>query len=212
MAASATTYSLPASLPARPPRTYNYYFAPMRIGGLKTALWQRPKLLWLVLGAMLLVSVIPLALYHHQVLKLSEEKLTDTESVQQTEVTRSVGDEILFFDSNLKQQLISQRQILAVTGLLDQVDNPVSGPQVQRLLENFVASNPDILYLTAVGRTGKGAGAGNFPADQDPFVGKALQRGFAACARKAWSSAVTLWRSAPKPPGPGPGCAPSGER
>jgi HD-GYP domain-containing protein (c-di-GMP phosphodiesterase class II) len=65
---------------------------------------------------------------------------------------------------------------------LEQVDNPVQSPQVTRLLENFVASNPNILYLTAVGREGRGAGAGNIPgADQDPFVGKALQRAFAAC-------------------------------
>ena len=50
---------------------------------------RRPRLLWMVLGAMLLVSVVPLGLYHRQVLRLSQEKLTDTESVQQTEVTRS---------------------------------------------------------------------------------------------------------------------------
>src|SRR5262245_57403359 len=155
----------------------------MRLRALKPALLRRPRLLWMVLGAMLLVSILPLGLYHRQVLRLSEEKLTDTESVQQTEVTRSVGEEIQLFDSNLYQQLISERQILSVTGLLDQVADPVRAPQVTRLLENFVASNPDILYLTAVGRSGKGAGAGNFRADQDPFVGSALQRGFATCAQ-----------------------------
>ena len=104
---------------------------------------RRPRLLWLVLGAMLLVSVLPLGLYHRQVLQLSQEKLTDTESVQQTEVTRSVGEEIQLFDANLYQQLISGRQILALTGLLDQVDDPVHAPQVTRLLENLVASNPE---------------------------------------------------------------------
>jgi len=147
---------------------------------LKTALLRRPRLLWMVLGAMLLVSTLPLGLYHRQVLQLSQEKLTDTESVQQTDLTRSVGEEIQLFYSNLNQQLISERQILALTGLLDQVDDPVHAPQVTRLLENFVASNPNILYLTAVGKTGKGAGAGNFRPDLDPFVGKALQRGFAS--------------------------------
>jgi hypothetical protein len=80
----------------------------------KAVFAHRPRLLWLVLGAMLLVSVFPLALYHRQVLRLSNEKLTDTESVQQTEVTRAVGDEIELFDANLKQQLISERQILAL--------------------------------------------------------------------------------------------------
>ncbi len=153
----------------------------MRPESIHRALLRRPRLLWMVLGAMLLVSVLPLGLYHRQVLQLSQEKLTDTESVQQSEVTRSVGDEIQLFDGNLYQQLISERQILALTGLLDQVDNPVRAPQVTRLLENFVASNPDILYLTAVGKGGKGAEAGNFRADHDPFVSKELQHGFSAC-------------------------------
>ena len=156
----------------------------------------RPRLLFLVLGAMLLVSALPLGLYHFQVLRLSQEKLTDTESVQQTELTRSVGEEIQLFDANLYQQLISERQILALTGLLDHVNDPVRGPQVTRLLENFVASNPNILYLTAVGTDAKGAGAGNFRADQDPFVSKALQRAFAACLQSV------VFRSEPLALGP----------
>src|ERR1700680_4205369 len=127
---------------------------------------------------MLLVSVLPLGLYHRQVLQLSQGKLTDTESVQQTEVTRSLTEENQQFDPNLYQQLISERQILALTGLIDKVDSVQNAPQVSRVLENFVASNPNILYLTAVGKDAKGSGAGNFSADQDPFVAKALQRAF----------------------------------
>src|SRR5665213_3041276 len=137
-----------------------------------------PRMLWLVLGAMLLVSGVPLTLYHLEVLQLSQAKLTDTESVQQTEVTRSLGEEIQQFDTNLYQQLISERQILALTGLIDKVDSSENAPQVSRVLENFVASNPNILYLTAVGKEAKGTGAGNFQANQDPFVSKALQRAF----------------------------------
>ena len=150
----------------------------MDLDGLKSLLYRRPRILWLVLGAMLLVSVLPLALYHRQVLQLSQGKLTDTESVQQTEVTRSLAEEIQQFDANLYQQLISERQILALTGLIDKIDNSQNTPQVTRVLENFVASNPNILYLTAVGKEAKGTGAGNFQADQDPFVAKALQRAF----------------------------------
>ena len=157
---------------------------------------RRPRLLLLVLGAMLLVSALPLGLYHFQVLRLSQEKLTDTESVQQTELTRSVGEEIQLFDANLYQQLISERQILALTGLLDHIDDPVRAPQVTRLLENFVASNPNTLYLTAVGTNGKGAGAGNFRADQDPFVSKELQRAFSACIQSV------VFRSEPLALGP----------
>ena len=41
------------------------------------------------------------------------------------------------------------------------------------------------IYLTAVGRSGKGTSAsqGNFRAEQDPFVAKALQRAFVSCVQ-----------------------------
>ena len=141
----------------------------------------RVRILWLMLGALLLVSALPIGLYHRQVLELSQEKLVDMERLQQTELTRSLAQEVQIFESNLTQQLISQRQILALTGLIDNVTDPAAEPKVTRLLENFVDSNRNtFVYLTAVGRDGKGTSAsqGNFRAEQDPFVAKALQRAF----------------------------------
>ena len=146
----------------------------------------RVRILWLVLGALLLVSALPIGLYHRQVLALSQEKLVDTERVQQTELTRSLAQEVQFFESNLTQQLISERQILTLTGLIDNVEDPVAEPKVTSLLENFVDSNRNtFIYLTAVGRSGKGTSAsqGNFRAEQDPFVAKALQRAFVSCVQ-----------------------------
>src|SRR5271165_7527338 len=133
----------------------------------------RVRILWLVLGALLLVSALPIGLYHRQVLELSQEKLVDTERVQQTELARSLAQEVQFFESNQTQQLISERQILTLTGLIDNVEDPAAEPKVTRLLEDFVDSNRDtFLYLTAVDKNGKGTKAtqGNFQADQDPFV------------------------------------------
>ena len=120
----------------------------------------RVRILWLVLGAMLLVSAVPIGLYHRQVLQLSQDKLADTERVQQTDLTRSLSQEIQFFESNLTQQLMSERQILTLTGLIENVEDPASEPKVTRLLENFVDSNRNtFLYLTAVGKSGKGTSA-----------------------------------------------------
>ena len=144
----------------------------------------RIRILWLVLGAMLLVSTLPLGLYHRQVLRLSQDKLVDTERIEQTDLTRSLAQEIQFFESNLTQQLVSERQILALTGLIDNIEDPIQQPKVTRLLENFVDSNRNtFIYLTAVGKSGKGTSAsqGNFRAEQDPFVAKALQRAFVTC-------------------------------
>jgi len=144
----------------------------------------RVRILWLVLGALLLVSALPVYLYHRQVLQLSQDKLVDTERVQQSDLTRSLAQEVQLFEANQTQQLFSERQILTLTGLIDNVEDPAAEPKVTRLLEELVNSNLDtFLYLTAVDKNGKGtkASQGNFRADEDPFVAKALQRAFATC-------------------------------
>src|ERR1700741_1588210 len=132
------------------------------------------------MGALLLVSIMPLWLYHRQVLRLSQEKLQDTERLQQNEITRSLASETVQFESSLHQQFLSQRQLLALTGWIQDVDDPSHAPQMTRLLQNFVEHNPDVLYVTADNTQAKGESAGSFGADTDPFVEVALKRAFTA--------------------------------
>jgi HD-GYP domain-containing protein (c-di-GMP phosphodiesterase class II) len=148
------------------------------------ALRYRPRILWIVMGALLLVSVVPVGLYHEQVLQLSQEKLESNESVQEIELTRSVAEQIQFFESTVHEQLVSEAQILALTGLIDDVNSPVNQPKVTRLLENFVMGNPNVLYLTAVGTDARGSGAGGLRADEDPFLSNALHRAFATTVQQ----------------------------
>src|SRR5215467_10127405 len=101
----------------------------------------RVRILWLVLGALLLVSALPIGLYHRQVLQLSQEKLLDTERVQQSDLTRSLAQEVQAFDSTITQQLLSEQQILELAGAIQDVSDPAAEPKVTRLLENFVESN-----------------------------------------------------------------------
>ena len=155
----------------------------------------RVRILWLVLGAILLVSALPIGLYHRQVLRLSQDKLVDTERVQQTDLTRSLSQEVQLFNSNLIQQLVSDRQILALTGVIQDVEDPAAEPRVTSLLRNFVDSNRNtFVYMTAVGKSGKGTSAsqGNFNAEQDPFVSKALQRAFFTCMQSPQLRAVAF--------------------
>jgi HD-GYP domain-containing protein (c-di-GMP phosphodiesterase class II) len=140
---------------------------------------RRPRILWIVLVTLLLVSLLPIGLYHQRVLQRSEEELARNERIHQSDITRLLAEEVHLYQSSLHQQLETQRQILALTGLVQNVEDPKRAPQVMRLLENFVAGNPNILYATAVGRNARGQSAGSFQADADPFIGKALQRAFA---------------------------------
>ncbi|HKV47656.1 MAG TPA: hypothetical protein VJN69_06155, partial [Candidatus Acidoferrales bacterium] len=135
------------------------------------------RLMWIVLGALLLMSATPLWLYHRQVLQLSEEKLQDTERVQQTDITRSLASETLDFEQGVRQQLLAERQMLTLTGWIDDVNDPLHTPQISRLLQEF-ANDPNILYVTAVNQEAKGQSAGSFHADQDPFMDAALRRAF----------------------------------
>jgi len=153
----------------------------------------RIRILWLVLGAMLLVSALPIGLYHRQVLQLSQGKLLDTERVQQSDLTRSLAQEVQSFDSNLTQQLLSEQQILELMGTIQDVSDPAAEPKVTRLLENFVESNhTTVLYVTAVSTNKKGTSAsqGNFRAEQDPFVSKVLNRAFQATQQSSATNFV----------------------
>src|ERR1700689_4240096 len=106
---------------------------------------RRPKILWIMLAGLLLVSVTPLWLYHRQVLGLSDEKLQDTERIQQTAITRSLANETLQFEETLRDELSGQRQVLALTGWIDDVDDPVDSPQITRMLQTFIEKNSNIL-------------------------------------------------------------------
>ncbi len=142
---------------------------------------RRVRILWIVLGALLLTSALPLYLYHREVLRLSEDKLQDTERVQQSGITRSLASEILQFESNLSEQLESQRQLLALTGWIQNVSDPAHTPQLSRMLQNILQNNHDILYVTAIGQDAKGESAESVPgAEQDPFVDAALKHAFTA--------------------------------
>jgi HD-GYP domain-containing protein (c-di-GMP phosphodiesterase class II) len=157
----------------------------------------RVRILWIVLASLLLTSALPLWLYHRKVLALSEQKLQDTERVQQSEITHSLASEVLQFESNLTDQLQSQRQLLALTGWIQNVSDPAYAPQLSRMLQNVVESNPDILYVTAIGPDAKGVTAGSFPADEDPFVNAALKHAFTASVQGGtWvSGAFALGRN-----------------
>ncbi len=145
-----------------------------------------------MLGALLLTSVVPLWLYYRQVLRISKEKLQDTERVQQTEITRSVAEETLQFETSIRQQLITQRQVMALTGWITDVDDPAHTPQLTRLLQNFIENNPDLLYVTVVNKGARGVSVQSFKADQDPFVDKALKRAFTASFQQLNSTSETF--------------------
>jgi len=150
------------------------------------------RILWLVLSALLMVSLLPILAYHYQVLRLSQDKLEDTERLQQVEITRLLAGEILIFQKSLDQQLSDEIKLLGLTGALADVNSPKIASDLTQRLEEFVKNNPDILYVTAVNAQAKGPWSGSFRADADPFVKKALERAFTMAAQSAKFSSGAL--------------------
>lgn len=140
----------------------------------------RVRILWVMLIALLLVSLLPIWFYHRQVLALSETELLFNEKVQQAQVTRSLAEEVHLYETSIHQQLTGLHEVFRLSGLIQNVNDPARAGQVNALLENFVQNNSNILYVTAIGPNAKGqeASNGQFRADQDPFVRSALQRAF----------------------------------
>jgi putative nucleotidyltransferase with HDIG domain len=151
-----------------------------------TRLGRRLRILWMMLAVLLLVSLLPLWLYHQRVLQLSEGQLELNEQFQQDQVTRSLAQEVHLFEDSIHQQLIVQREILRLARLLERVDDPAMESQVSALLETIVQNNPnDILYVTAIGRSSTGKSAGSVQADRDDFVRSALQRAYQSAIQGA---------------------------
>lgn len=149
---------------------------------------RRVRILWMMLVALMLVSVFPLWLYHQQVLSLSKEQLDLNERLQQDQITRSFKAEVLQYNLSLNQQLNGQREIFRLTGLLSKVDDPDQERPVVALLESFIQNNPSFLYVTAVGKSAKGRRAeqvGGSEAAGDPFITRELQRAFVTSHQKA---------------------------
>jgi len=96
------------------------------------------------------------------------EKLVDTERVS-NELTRSLAQEVHSSESNLTPAAHQPTPDSHLTGTHDNVTDPVAEPKVTRLLEISSIPIALVLYLTAVGRDGKGTlhRQGNFRAEQD---------------------------------------------
>ncbi len=146
----------------------------------------RVRILWMMLIALLLVSLLPIWFYHRRVLDLSETELLFNEKVQQAQVTRSLAEEVHLYESSIHQQLTGLHEVFRLSGMIRNVNDTARAPQVNALLENFVQNNPNILYVTAIGTNAKGqeASNGQFRADQDPFVRGALQRAFVSSMQR----------------------------
>jgi len=138
----------------------------------------RIPILYVILGVLVLVSVVPMYFYSAQVEAINRERLITNERLLQNTVTRSLADDISQHQESLRMMLANLSSALQVSSGGDLTGEHVQAPELRALLENFVSSSGDLAYATVLNSEAKGISAGRIAPDD--FLQSELQRAYAA--------------------------------
>jgi HD-GYP domain-containing protein (c-di-GMP phosphodiesterase class II) len=138
----------------------------------------RLPILYLILGVLILVSVVPLYFYGTQVVAINRKRLIINEQLLQNTVTGSLSDDITQRQNNLRTMLANLSSAVQVASGGDIAAQKVTTPELRALLEKFVSSSDDLAYATLLNTEGKGPSAGRIA--PDVFLQRELERAFAA--------------------------------
>jgi len=138
----------------------------------------RIPILYVILGVLVAISVVPMYFYSAQVERDNRERLKTNEKLLQNTVTRSLADEISQHEASLRLMLGNESSAIQIASAGDISGAHVERPELRALLENFVSSSADIAYATLLNADAKGISAGRIA--PDAFLRRELERGFAA--------------------------------
>jgi len=144
----------------------------------KLALPQRVPILYLIIGVLILVSVVPMYFYARQVVAINRDRLKTNEMLLQNTITRALSDGIAQRMSNLDSMLGNLSSAIQVNSGGDIGANKINAPELRALLERFVSSSPDLAYATILNSEAKGQAVGRITPDE--FLQNELMRGFTA--------------------------------
>ncbi|HEX9111723.1 MAG TPA: HD domain-containing phosphohydrolase [Terriglobales bacterium] len=145
---------------------------------LKLPIPARIPLLYVILGVLLTISVLPMYFYSAQIETLNRERLKTNEMLLQNTVTRSLADDISQHQGTLRMMLANLSSSIQVTSGNDIGAQHIQAPELRALLENFVSSSDDIAYATLVNADAKGISAGRI--EPDAFLQRELERAYGA--------------------------------
>jgi len=150
---------------------------------LKLPIPGRIPLLYVILGVLLAISVLPMYFYSAQIETLNRERLKTNEMLLQNTVTRSLADDISQHQEALRMMLANLSSSIQVMMLASPGGNDISAqklltPELRAMLENFVSSSNDIAYATLLNADAKGVSAGRI--EPDAFLQRELERAYQA--------------------------------
>src|SRR5271155_6176203 len=110
---------------------------------LKLPIPARIPLLYVILGVLLAISVLPMYFYSAQIETMNRERLKTNEMLLQNTVTRSLADDISQHQEALHMMLANLSSSIQVESGNDIGGENISTPELRALLENFVSSSND---------------------------------------------------------------------
>ena len=157
---------------------------------LKLPIPTRVPLLYVILGVLLALSVVPMYFYSAQIEMLNRDRLKTNEMLLQNTVTRSLADDISQHQETLRMMLANLASSIQVTTGNDIGAQNIEAPELRALLEHFVSSSNDIAYATVLNADAKGISAGRI--EPDAFLQRELERAYAAAHEKRGYSGQPL--------------------
>jgi HD-GYP domain-containing protein (c-di-GMP phosphodiesterase class II) len=145
---------------------------------LKVSIPARIPILYVILGVLVAISVVPMYFYSAQVESINRDRLKINEMLLQNTVTRSLADDISQHEASLRLMLGNLSSAIQIASGGDIGAALVERRELRALLENFVSSSDDIAYATLLNADAKGISAGRIA--PDAFLRRELERGFAA--------------------------------
>ncbi|MGO8795510.1 MAG: HD domain-containing phosphohydrolase [Candidatus Sulfotelmatobacter sp.] len=138
----------------------------------------RVPILYVILGVLLLISIVPMYFYSAQVEAINRDRLKTNEMLLQNTVTRSLADDLSQHERSLRMMLSNLSSAIQVASGGDIDSKNVEAPELRALLENFVSSSDDIAYATLLNSEAKGIKAGRIV--PDAFLQRELQYAYDA--------------------------------
>lgn len=138
----------------------------------------RIPILWLILGVLLAISIVPMYFYSAQVESINGERLKTNEMLLQNTVTRSLADDLAQHERSLRMMLANLSSSIQVASGGDIGEKNIEAPELRALLENFVSSSDEVAYATLLNSEAKGISAGRIA--PDAFLQRELERAYAA--------------------------------
>ena len=138
----------------------------------------RIPILYVILGVLLVISIVPMYFYSAKVEAINGERLKTNEQLLQNTVTRSLADDLAQHQRSLRMMLANLSSAIQIASGGDLSETNIHSPELRALLEHFASSDEEIAYATLLNSDAKGIYSGTIV--PDAFLNRELERAYSA--------------------------------